>query len=189
MKDKIELEKLLDSLDEYHAAMNRDTSVYRESAMAIRLLALSVGDGDTAIRKLEDECERRRWETEDSRKAARWMLPFLINEPAHHLSEAVRRWPWLKEDLPEKHLCATGECTPTIKSKATNEKKFTCYYESVLTQIHDPTGRALTIGEIVELLNDRERLRLYERACESMAKQFICPKMTGEQLAKMQLGE
>lgn len=69
--------------------------------------------------------------------------------------------------------------------------EFICYEHDcdVKSQVYGPTGEALTIGEIVELLNDRERLRLYERACESMAKQFICPKMTGEQLAKMQLGE
>ncbi len=34
-----------------------------------------------------------------------------------------------------------------------------------------------------------DRLRLYERAMQSMAAQFICPKHTAESLAKMQLGE
>ena len=34
-----------------------------------------------------------------------------------------------------------------------------------------------------------ERLRLYERAMQSMAAQYVHPKMTAEELAKMQLGE
>lgn len=28
--------------------------------------------------------------------AARWLLPFLVNEP-RHLADAINRWPWLKE--------------------------------------------------------------------------------------------
>jgi hypothetical protein len=36
---------------------------------------------------------------------------------------------------------------------------------------------------------DGEDLTIYKRACESMAKQFIHPKMTGLEVAKMQLGE
>ncbi len=34
-----------------------------------------------------------------------------------------------------------------------------------------------------------ENADIYRQACESMAKQFVCPKVTGLQLAKMQLGE
>jgi len=33
------------------------------------------------------------------------------------------------------------------------------------------------------------RLQLYERAMQSMAAQFICPKKTAEELARQQLGE
>lgn len=38
-------------------------------------------------------------ERDDAREAARWMLPFLVNEP-QHLREACRRWPWLEEVVP-----------------------------------------------------------------------------------------
>lgn len=34
-------------------------------------------------------------------KAARWMLPFLVNLP-HHLRTAVEGWPWLDETLTEQ---------------------------------------------------------------------------------------
>ena len=34
-----------------------------------------------------------------------------------------------------------------------------------------------------------KRLQLYERAMQSMAKQFVHPKMTAEELARQQLGE
>lgn len=40
-------------------------------------------------------------ERDDARQAARWMLPFLVNEP-QHIREACRRWPWLEEIVPCK---------------------------------------------------------------------------------------
>lgn len=40
-------------------------------------------------------------ERDDARQAARWMLPFLVNEP-QHLREACRRWPWLEDIVPCK---------------------------------------------------------------------------------------
>ena len=69
--------------------------------------------------------------------------------------------------------------------------KFTCLESNraVRTNVYDPTGEAMTVDDIVDLLNDCERLRLYERACESMAAQFVHPRMTAEQLANQQLGE
>ena len=39
------------------------------------------------------------------------------------------------------------------------------------------------------LCDEIERLRLYERAMQSMAAQFVHPKMTAEEMAHMQLGE
>jgi hypothetical protein len=31
----------------------------------------------------------------DAQECARWLLPFLVNEP-HHLKTALERWPWLQ---------------------------------------------------------------------------------------------
>ncbi len=42
--------------------------------------------------------------------------------------------------------------------------------------------------EAIENPNCLEDLTIYKRAFESMAAQMICPKMTGLELAKMQLG-
>lgn len=39
------------------------------------------------------------------------------------------------------------------------------------------------------LRKEAEELLLYRRSMESMANQFICPKMTAEELARTQLGE
>ena len=42
--------------------------------------------------------------------------------------------------------------------------------------------------EAIENPNRPEDLTIYKRAMDSMAAQMICPKMTGFELAKMQLG-
>jgi hypothetical protein len=42
--------------------------------------------------------------------------------------------------------------------------------------------------EAIKNLNRPEDLTIYKRAFDSMAAQMICPKMTGLELAKMQLG-
>jgi hypothetical protein len=42
--------------------------------------------------------------------------------------------------------------------------------------------------EAIENPNCSEDLTIYKRAFDSMAAQMICPKMTGLEMAKMQLG-
>jgi hypothetical protein len=32
----------------------------------------------------------------DAQEAARWLLPFLVNEP-QHLKTALEKWPWLQK--------------------------------------------------------------------------------------------
>lgn len=62
------------------------------------------------------------------------------------------------------------------------------------------TGLVVAVDELVPLPThhrhvrlipayDGEDLTIYKRACESMAAQMIHPKMTGLEMAKMQLGE
>lgn len=72
--------------------------------LAAKVLPDDQVNGDTwsvpgipdVVESLVQEIERLRAEVESSRETARWLLPFLVNEP-HHLSTAVERWPWLKE--------------------------------------------------------------------------------------------
>lgn len=53
---------------------------------------------------------------------------------------------------------------------------------------HEATMRSNRVT-IESLVDECDRLKLYERAIESMASQMIHPKMTAEEMAKMQLGE
>ena len=40
---------------------------------------------------------------QDARNAARWLMPFLCNEPAY-LATAVQQWPWLKNNAADHEL-------------------------------------------------------------------------------------
>jgi hypothetical protein len=44
------------------------------------------------------------------------------------------------------------------------------------------------LAEKTRLEAEITRLRLYERAMQSIANQFVCPKISAEELAKRQLG-
>ena len=41
--------------------------------------------------------------------------------------------------------------------------------------------------ELIQAEQQIESLQLYKQACDSMAAQIICPKMTGEELARKQV--
>lgn len=51
---------------------------------------------ESTCKTAEEENEQLRAERDSARGAARWVLPFLVNEP-QHLATATKRWPWLKD--------------------------------------------------------------------------------------------
>lgn len=66
---------------------------------------------------------------------------------------------------------------------------FRSYKEGILRASKDATFIAAANPQVVlALLAEIERLRLFERAMQSMAAQFVHPKVTAEQMAKEQLG-
>lgn len=54
--------------------------------------------------------------------------------------------------------------------------------------VESGTMKSATPNVVRQLLDEIERLQLYERAMQSMARQFICPQITAEELARQQVG-
>ena len=65
---------------------------------AIEMVAAEEWSGDLRIVATRLSCAGRVLvqALQERERAARWLLPFLVNEPAH-LSNAISQWPWLEE--------------------------------------------------------------------------------------------